>query len=193
MFVSNRLPVTEIDPVRKCHIWYSSKLFLPLQWSREESCFGGELVISQKWHSVCVSLSLLSWGGNNNITERVPLIRETMDNFNKFIFQMRRVVVHCFSLAVCCVSPWPCGWVEKRAPHDQGCFAPAKIIEMRKQSCLILFTWGEGDRGGEAKHCSFPYRVCYPCYVWRETPTRPPPTLLFFPCRCCFLVDVYSR
>lgn len=33
--------LTEIDSLGKCHIWHSSKLFLPRQWSSEESSYRG--------------------------------------------------------------------------------------------------------------------------------------------------------
>lgn len=36
--------LTEIDSLGKCHIWHSSKLFLPRQWSSEESSYRGNLI-----------------------------------------------------------------------------------------------------------------------------------------------------
>ena len=36
--------LTEIDSLGKCHIWHSSKLFLPRQWGSEESSYRGNLI-----------------------------------------------------------------------------------------------------------------------------------------------------
>ena len=142
--------------------------------------------------SVFVLLVLLDWGVNSKATERDHFMRETMGNFNKFILSRWDALIIFPRLFVACRKPC--------ASPSRLFFPQKKTIEMGIQCCLILSTWW-GDRGGEASHCSFPYRVKCPCHVWRETPTWPPPTLLFgmqmlLPCRSysrwlfyCFVIS----